>query len=209
MSASSPTTRTVPSATAVVNGDIFGAKKRMYGSSDVSENRSVNSASISGVRARRPDPDTDRRLDEASKSIVSIWPRSDRCPWTWPMPSSAGEQVGDADRDVVAGHPRTCRCRWRRTRRMPESGARGNEIDRQRLDRDLRAVGVERVVAVPGDPRRAGDRAGALPDVDLVEADAGALEPETRRRDRRTARRRPCPCRSAGGRRRAGPRYWP
>ena len=28
MSASSPTMRMVPSATAVVNGDIFGAKKR-------------------------------------------------------------------------------------------------------------------------------------------------------------------------------------
>ena len=36
MSASSPTTRIVPPATAVVNGDSRGSKKRTYGSSDVS-----------------------------------------------------------------------------------------------------------------------------------------------------------------------------
>ena len=63
MSASSPTTRMVPSATAVVNGDIFGAKKRRYGSSDVSEKRSVQLGVHLGVRARRPDPETDRRFD--------------------------------------------------------------------------------------------------------------------------------------------------
>ena len=69
---------------------------------------------------------------------------------------------------------------------MPESGARGNESRRQRLDRDLRAVRVERVVAVPADPRGAGDRAGALRDVDRVEADAGALEAQVRGRASRT-----------------------
>ncbi len=47
MSASSPTARIVPSATAVVNGDSLGWKKRMYGSSDVWVNCSVISASIS------------------------------------------------------------------------------------------------------------------------------------------------------------------
>ena len=53
MSASSPTTRTVPLATAVVNGDSRGSKKRRYGSSDVSWNRSDISASIS-VGQREP-----------------------------------------------------------------------------------------------------------------------------------------------------------
>ena len=92
MSASSPTTRIVPSATAVVNGDNCGWKKRMYGSSDVSVNRSVASVSISGVSAMRPDPVTLRRRDAASISTVSACPRSDNRPVTWPMPSSAANR---------------------------------------------------------------------------------------------------------------------
>ena len=103
----------MPSATAVVNGDSFGWKKRMYGSSDVSVNRSVISASISGVSASRPEPDTDRRGDAASISIVSSSPRSDRRPLHLADAFVAGEEIVDAAAARRSAAIRTCRCRWR------------------------------------------------------------------------------------------------
>ena len=105
----------------------FGAKKRMYGSSDVSEKRSVISASISGVRARRPDPETERRFDEASNSIVSISAAQRQAALDL-ADAFVGRRTGRRCRSGRrSADSRTCRCRWRRTARMPESGARGNE----------------------------------------------------------------------------------
>ena len=80
MSASSPTTRTVPPATALAKGESCGAKKRRYGSSDVLANRRVSSESIWSVIAILPEPDTTSRGDAASSSTVSSSPRSDSRP---------------------------------------------------------------------------------------------------------------------------------
>ena len=88
MSASSPTTRTDPLATAVVNGDSFGTNRRTYGSSELSWNRNVISASACGVSAMRPVPVTARRGDAASTSPLSSLPRSASVPVTWPTASS-------------------------------------------------------------------------------------------------------------------------
>ena len=87
----------------------------------------------------------------------------------------AGEQIVDDELDVVARlferAGASCvelqAARQRRSRKR-DAG--------QRLDRDARAVGVERVGAVPADVRRTGDTADAFLDVDVVETDARAFE---------------------------------
>ncbi len=79
----------LPLATAVVNGESRGSNARTYGSSDVSATLNVSSASISGVSAMRPAPDTARRGDAASSFSVISSPLMLMSPTTWPMPSSA------------------------------------------------------------------------------------------------------------------------
>ena len=79
----------LPLTTAVVNGDSRGSKARTYGSSEVSVNRSVSSASDSGVSAMRPVADTDepgRRRFHLHRHDVSL--RTASRPVTSPMPSS-------------------------------------------------------------------------------------------------------------------------
>ena len=58
----------------------------------------------------------------------------------------------------------------------PDSGARGKDAGRQRLDRNPGAVRIERVVAVPAHPRRTGDLAGALVNLEPVEPHARPFE---------------------------------
>ena len=72
------------------------------------------------------------------------------------------------------------------------SGGRvGERRDRQRLDREAAAIGVERVGTVPADVGRAGDAAATFDDVDGVEANAAAFEAQAggRRRKRLAVRR--------------------
>ena len=80
--------RTVPLATAVVNGDSSGWNARTYGSSDVSVTRNVSSASASGVSATRPAPETTRRGDAASSSRLRVLFLTPRRAVTAPTPSS-------------------------------------------------------------------------------------------------------------------------
>ena len=103
MSASSPTTRIVPSATAVVNGDRSGAKERRYGSSDVSEN-AEGQLRVHLRRQRQAARARDRQARATARriSIVSMSPRSDSAPVTCADAFVAGEEVGDAEPDVVA-----------------------------------------------------------------------------------------------------------
>ena len=162
-------------AIAVVNGDSRGTKNRTYGSSDVSPNRTVSSASISGVSAIRPSTFMSRRGEPTSRSSASRSPRRFSLPDNMTDAFVAGEEIVDDELDVVARLvERTdasgVELQAARQRR-PRKGDAG-----QRLDRDARAVGVERVVAVPADIRGAGDAACALLDVDVVETDTRAFE---------------------------------
>ena len=86
----------MPPATAVVNGDSRGSKNRTYGSSDVSRNRSVSSASISSVSAMRPAPETDetrRRRFEIERQQLAA---QSRLSGELADAFVAGEQVVDA-----------------------------------------------------------------------------------------------------------------
>ena len=67
MSASSPTTRMLPLAIAVVYGESCGSNARRYGSSDVSATVNERSASICSLSAMVPEPETARRGDAASE----------------------------------------------------------------------------------------------------------------------------------------------
>ena len=71
-SASAPTTRIEPLATAVVNGESRGTNRRTYGSSELSWKRSVSSASAPAVREIRPVPVTASRGDAASISPADL-----------------------------------------------------------------------------------------------------------------------------------------
>ena len=110
MLASWPTTRTLPLAIAVVNGDSCGLNARMYGSSDVSATLNDSSASISAVSAMRPAPDTARRGDAASSlSVISVAVDvhvADHLADAF----VADEDVADGRAHVVARARRTCRC---------------------------------------------------------------------------------------------------
>ncbi len=89
MSASSPTTRRLPLAIAVVYGESCGSNARRYGSSEVSDTVNERSASIVSLSAMVPVPDTARRGEAASSfSAISSLPML-MSPVTVPMPSSA------------------------------------------------------------------------------------------------------------------------
>ena len=87
----------------------------------------------------------------------------------------AGKQVVHGQLDVVARLVERAGARRVELQPAGERRARKRDAD-ERLDRDRGAVGVERVVAVPTDVGRTLHPAGALPDVDVVEADARTLE---------------------------------
>ena len=87
----------------------------------------------------------------------------------------AGKQVVHGQLDVVARLVERAGARGVELQPAGERRARKRDAD-ERLDRDRGAVGVERVVAVPTDVGRTLHPAGALPDVDVVEADARTLE---------------------------------
>ena len=110
MLASSPTTRMVPPAIALVNGDSRGSKNRRYGSSDVFENRTVSSASIGrstqSVQSRTYEPRR-RGFELRRKSS----PRSESRPVSCPMPFVAGEQIVHAQAHVVPGNLERARSR--------------------------------------------------------------------------------------------------
>ena len=92
----------VPPATAVVNGERRGSKKRTYGSSEVSAKRTVSSASISAVSAMRPEPETTRRGEAASISQREQLAAKRQPAVQLADAFVAGEQVVDAELDVVA-----------------------------------------------------------------------------------------------------------
>ena len=109
--------RSVPLATAVVNGDSSGRKVRTYGSSDVSVNRNVSSASYSSVIETRPVPLTIRRGEAASSSMPSVLSRIVRRAVTSPMPSSLMNRsetlirtlyCGDSNRPLPAAVKSSC-----------------------------------------------------------------------------------------------------
>ena len=109
--------RSVPLATAVVNGDSSGRNVRTYGSSDVSVNRNVSSASYSSVIETRPVPLTIRRGEAASISMPSVLSRIVRRAVTSPMPSSLMNRsetlirtlyCGDSNRPLPAAVKSSC-----------------------------------------------------------------------------------------------------
>ena len=177
MSDSSPTTRTVPLATAVVNGDSRGSKERRYGSSDVSWNRIDISALSRSVSSSRPEPETERRGDAASKSAVSSVAAQRQPARDLTDAFVAHEQIVDARLHVVA---RLVEVAGAGRIELQQAGQRRARKRRglQRLDRDTPPVDVERIGPVPADPRRAGGLAGRLGDLNRVEPHAGALEAE-------------------------------
>ena len=69
----------------------------------------------------------------------------------------ADEQIVDAEPDVVARRVERAAAAGRELGE-PDSGARGYASERDLLDRNAPAVGVERVGRIPADERRAGDR---------------------------------------------------
>ncbi len=179
MSASSPTTRIVPPATAFVNGDSRGSKNRRYGSSDVLENRSVSSASICGGQrdaAGAGHHQTGRGgLELDGQQLAAQRETAGELADAF----VAGEQIVDAHADVVAGLVERAGAAGRELQQAGQRRA-GERRRLQRLDRNSRAVGVEGVGAVPADPRRAGHASGALCDLERVQPDARALEAQRR-----------------------------
>ena len=154
----------------------------------------------------RPDPDITSRGDAASSSAGQelaaqrrAGPSADRCP------SSAANRSSTRTRTSYLGTsnvpvPVAVNCS------RPDSGARGKATVLQRFDRNLGAVSVERIRAVPSDPRRAGHAAGALANLKAVEPHARIPRSEARRWPCRTSRRMPCRCRSRAGRTRTASR---
>ena len=173
-------TRSVPLPTAVVNGEKRFSNARAYGSSDVSVKRSVMSASCVSVRSMRPVPDTARRGDAASISIVMTVAAHVEPARDFADAFVGDEQVADAAAELIARH-------------VERAGAVGVELEqarerrlriRHRLDafqRNAPAGRVERVGAVPADERRAFGGAAALPHLDAVDAHAVPLEAQRAR----------------------------
>ncbi len=221
MSASSPTTRTVPAA--IARGERRELRRE---EPDVRIERGVLEAqrqlrvhlvasSRCGRSRRRRGGSTRRRRPSCSSS-----PRSPSRPVSWPISSSPANRSSTRTFTSYRGASKVP-CPTALNCMTPDSGAVGNGSGLQRLDRDLRAVGVERVVAVPADPRGAGDRSRALLDRrgrrDGRPSPRSAARPTPSRTSRRT-RRRPSivrspesvrafrSCRTGGTRRTPAPR---
>ena len=151
-----------------------------------------------GVHLRRQREPARSRHREALGRRVEVRssacsPRSDSRPGDLADAFVAGEQIGDVDlarRSAGESNvpvPLAVNCM------SPDSGARGNDSEASDSTGILRAVGVERVVAVPRDPGGAGDRARALARCRCCRGGRRCPRSAGSRSRRRTSRRRPCP----------------
>ena len=206
--ASGPTMRIDPLAIAVVYCERLRTNRRTYGSSELSWKRKVISASdcrrerdAAGAGHREP---RRRHVDLAADLLAAKRERAGDLADAF----LGDEQIVDAEPHVVPRLVEGAAAAGGELREARERRARIRQSG-NRVHRNPPAVGVERVGAVPADERRAGDRAAAFRDLDVVEADAAAVEPRATRSPSRTARRRRRPARSSCCRSRAAARYSP
>ena len=120
-----------PLATAVVNGESRGSNSRTYGSSELSWNRNVSSASACGVSATRPVPVIASRGDAASRSPLSSLPRSVSEPLTCPTPSSPTNRSFTRILKSFRGMSNVP-LPWAVNSARPDSGALGNRSSERR-----------------------------------------------------------------------------